>query len=102
DKAVRAVWPSANRGDDEDNITAVAFRLSTEATPNLEDTVAMPALTGNEDEPDEQTREYSGHDGHGDTMVVPPGEIPEPAQPAADAKRVRFVLIGVVVLALAA
>jgi serine/threonine protein phosphatase PrpC len=102
DKAVKALVAAANRGGGEDNITAVAFRISSEAAPNLEDTVAMPALTGDEDEPDEQTREYSEHDGHGDTMVVPPGEIPEPPQPAADARRVRLVLIGVLLLALAA
>ena len=102
DKAVKTLVAAANRGGGEDNITAVAFRVAAEAAPNLEDTVAMPALSGDEDEPDEQTREYSELDGHGDTMVIPPGEITEPAQPTADARRVRLVLIGVVVLALAA
>ncbi len=69
----------------------------------------MPALTGEEDEPDEQTREYAERDGHGDTMVVPPGELPEepiadeaPPQPAADARRVRIVLIVIVLLLLVA
>jgi serine/threonine protein phosphatase PrpC len=108
DKAVKALVAAANRVGGEDNITAVAFRISSEAAPSLEDTVAMPALTG-EDEPDEQTSEYPERDGHGDTMVVPPRELPEepiadeaPPQPAADARRVRIVLIGIVLLLLVA
>ncbi|HZC74915.1 MAG TPA: Stp1/IreP family PP2C-type Ser/Thr phosphatase [Gaiellaceae bacterium] len=126
DKAVKALVAAANRGGGEDNITAVAFRISSEAAPSLEDTVAMPAVTGDEDEPDEQTREYPERDGQGDTMVVAPGELdPEsppvppasdgssqgaeelPAndaapRPAADARRVRIVLIGILLLALVA
>jgi PPM family protein phosphatase len=98
DKAVKALVAAANRGGGEDNITAVAFQISSEAAPNLEDTVAMPALTDPEDEPDEQTREYVD----GGTMIVAPEELPEAAaQPAADPKRVRLVLIGVAVLAVA-
>jgi len=64
----------------------------------------MPALTEPEDEPDEQTREYAQDgDAPGDTMIVPPGEAAEAvARPAADARRVRVVLIGIVVLALVA
>src|SRR5436305_207642 len=109
EKAVKALVAAANRGGGEDNITAVAFRISSEAAPNLEDTVAMPALTGDEDEPDEQTREYPERDGHGDTVVVAPGALPEELtadeaapQPAADARRVRIVLIGIALLALVA
>src|SRR5437899_651399 len=54
---------------------------------------------------DEQTREYPEGEGAGpgDTMVIPPGEMPTAvSQPAADARRVRLVLIGIVVVALAA
>ena len=101
DKAVKALVAAANRGGGEDNITAVAFQISSEAGPNLEDTVSMPALTADEDEPDEQTREYTDGDLGGDTMVVPPGELAaDEADPQA--KRVRIVLIGVVVVALVA
>src|SRR5262245_695604 len=109
EKAVKALVAAANRGGGEDNITAVAFRISSEPAPNLEDTVAMPALTGNEDEPDEQTREYAEPDAHGETIVVAPGALSDElaeteaaSQPAADARRVHLVLIGIVVLALGA
>ena len=108
DKAVKALVAAANRGGGEDNITAVAFRISSDPAPNLEDTVAMPAIT-DEEEPDEQTREYLEADPGGDTMVVPPDALadglaaPEAApQPAADARRVRIVLVGLFLLALAA
>jgi serine/threonine protein phosphatase PrpC len=93
DKAVRALVSAANRGGGEDNITAVAFRISAEAAPSPEDTVAMPAIDG--EEPDEQTREY---------VKAEPEE--EPAAEAAEtgpvAGRVRLVLIVLVLLAVAA
>jgi protein phosphatase len=108
DKAVKALVAAANRGGGEDNITAVAFRLSSDPAAHLEDTVAMPALTDG-DEPDEQTREYQEADPGGDTMVVPPDAIaddhavPQAApQPPADARRVRIVLVGLFVLGVAA
>src|SRR5690348_3727864 len=83
DKAVKALVQAANRGGGEDNITAVAFRISSEAVASLEDTVAMPAIDFEADEPDEQTREYADADPGGDTMVVPPSELPgEPPAPA--------------------
>jgi serine/threonine protein phosphatase PrpC len=110
DKAVQALVSAANRVGGDDNITAVAFRISTEAvaSASAEDTVAMPALTGDEAEPDEQTREYADSDGRTDTMVVPPDQLPEDLgaeatpQPAADARRVRFVLVVLFLLLLAA
>lgn len=82
DKAVKALVTAANRGGGEDNITAVAFRISAEASASLDDTAAMPAIAMAEDEPDEETRE----------------QVQEPAPPLADARRVRLVLIGLVVL----
>ena len=112
DKAVQALVAAANKVGGDDNITAVAFRISTEATTSAEDTVAMPALTEDDAEPDEQTREYAEDgDAPGDTMVVPPDELEAPAssnllqaseEPVADSRRVRLVLIGIVVLALVA
>ena len=110
DKAVKALVAAANRGGGEDNITAVAFRISSEAAPNLEDTVAMPAITADGNEPDEQTREYAEADPGGGTMIVAPGELPDElaateAAPEASgprAKRVWLVLIVIVLLLLAA
>jgi PPM family protein phosphatase len=111
EKAVKSLVAAANRGGGEDNITAVAFRISTEAAASSEDTVAMPAIR--EEEPDEETRDYAEGDTSGDTMIVPPGEPPaEPAEraapdsatarPAAETRRARIVLIGIVLLAVAA
>jgi protein phosphatase len=88
DKAVKSLVTAANRGGGEDNITAVAFRISAEAPASLEDTAAMPALTMGGDEPDEQTREQV--------------QEPEPAVPAADARRVRLVLLGLILLLIVA
>ena len=108
DKAVESLVAAANRGGGEDNITAVAFRIASESGLSGEDTVAMPAITADETEPDEHTREYGEEElQSGDTMVVPPGEIPEePAaaepKPIADARRVRLVLITLVLLAVVA
>jgi protein phosphatase len=111
DKAVKALVAAANRGGGEDNITAVAFRISSEAAPNLEDTVAMPAITFDGDEPDEQTREYVEADPGEGTMIVAPDEqrrdVPELTDAAAEpaeprAKRVWLVLIVIVLLLVAA
>jgi PPM family protein phosphatase len=111
DKAVKALVAAANRGGGEDNITAVAFRISSEAAPNLEDTVAMPAITFDGDEPDEQTREYVETDPGGGTMIVAPDEqrrdVPELTDAAAEpaeprAKRVWLVLVVIVLLLLVA
>ena len=106
DKAVKALVSAANRGGGEDNITAVAFKVSSEAPSSVEDTVAMPAVAPAENEPDERTREYLEADPGGDTMVVPPAALEEEPvgapQPAAEARRVRIVLLGLVVLAIAA
>jgi hypothetical protein len=106
DKAVKALVAAANRGGGEDNITAVAFQISSEAAPNLEDTVSMPAITGDENEPDEQTREYAeadyrDDDPGGDTMIVPPEEVAA-TDSGPQAKRVRIVLIGIALLVLVA
>jgi PPM family protein phosphatase len=108
DKAVKALVAAANRGGGEDNITAVAFRISSDAAPNLEDTVAMPAIT-DEVEPDERTREYLETETDGGTMVAPPDALPDAPtvadaapQPAADPRRVRIVLAGLFVVAVAA
>ena len=95
EQAVKALVAAANRGGGEDNITAVAFRISGEPTASLEDTVSMPAL-GDEDEPDEETREYVASD-----QPPEPAALPA-AQPTAGPRRVRLVLFGVAVVAVVA
>ena len=101
DQAVKALVAAANRGGGEDNITAVAFQISAEPAASLEDTVSMPVLTAEESEPDEETREYVESDEPPEPAAEPAVE-PAAAQPAADRRRVRLVLIGVVVVAVAA
>jgi protein phosphatase len=91
DRAVKSLVAAANRGGGEDNITAVAFRISAEAPASVEDTVAMPAVATDDDEPDEKTREQA-HE--------PDPHEPDPRGP--DARRVRLVLIGLTVLLVAA
>jgi PPM family protein phosphatase len=85
DQAVKGLVSAANRGGGEDNITAVAFQIASQA-PNLEDTAPMPTLTDVEDgEPDEQTREYA------ETETDTSAGSPQPG-------RVRIVLLAIVVL----
>jgi serine/threonine protein phosphatase PrpC len=100
DKAVKALAAAANRGGGEDNITAVAFRISAEAAASTEDTVEMPALTVDGDEPDEQTREYAEEEPTAAAAAEP--AAPPAAPEIAQGRRVRLVLIVLALLALAA
>ena len=95
DRAVKSLVAAANRGGGEDNITAVAFGISAEAAQNVEDTVAMPAIDA--EEPDEQTREYIDEE---PPAAEEPTTSADPLGP--DARRVRFVLLALVLLALVA
>jgi serine/threonine protein phosphatase PrpC len=104
DRAVKMLVAAANRGGGEDNITAVAFRIST--APG-DDTMQMPALA--ETEPEEQTREYQQLDFRSDTLVVPPDQIEQELRrtgptttPVADSRRLRLVLTTLGLLAVAA
>jgi PPM family protein phosphatase len=104
EKAVKALVSAANRGGGEDNVTAVAFRMTADGAASPEDTMAMPALTDDEpepEEPDERTREYD-EELRADTMVVPPEESEAVPQPVAEARRVRIVLIALFLLIIAA
>jgi len=90
---VKGLVAAANRGGGEDNITAVAFQIASDAVTNLEDTAPMPALTDVEDgEPDERTREYA--------EIEPAG--PEASDGSPQPKRVRIVLVAIAVLVVAA
>jgi serine/threonine protein phosphatase PrpC len=92
DKAVKSLVAAANRVGGEDNITAVAFQIATDAAGKLEDTVAMPAI--DVEEPDEQTREDAEPDERDPTEAA--------GVPVANARRVRVVLLTLLVLAVAA
>lgn len=85
EKAVRALVQFANKEGGEDNITAVAFRISADsgaAESSIDDTMTMPAVG----EPDELTPE---------SVAVPP-------QAAIAPRRVGIVLGALVVLAIVA
>jgi serine/threonine protein phosphatase PrpC len=56
EKAVRSLVQFANREGGEDNITAVAFRISADGEPTIDDTREMPAVN------DEQAREHVDHE----------------------------------------
>src|SRR5205823_2859398 len=84
EKAVRSLVQFANKEGGEDNITAVAFRISAgspteSAEPASEDTVTMPAVS-DAGEPDERTPE---------SVDVPPSAEIAP-------RRVRLVLAGLI------
>ncbi|HVS84778.1 MAG TPA: Stp1/IreP family PP2C-type Ser/Thr phosphatase [Gaiellaceae bacterium] len=83
DRAVKSLVAAANRGGGEDNITAVAFRVSAEGDGDGGETMQMPAA----DEPDEDTQEQVESHPPVDTMVIPPDriadELLEPGSPEA-------------------
>ena len=110
DRAVRSLVAAANRGGGEDNITAIAFRLSSEGGVS-EDTVQLPAV-----EPEERTMEAVPAGPAVDTMVIPTDRIddqlleagsPEaraatPEQSPGVPQRIWLVLTVLVLLAVAA
>jgi PPM family protein phosphatase len=103
DRAVRSLVAAANRGGGEDNITAVAFRITAVGD---EGAVTRAA------EPDEDTMESPPVHEAVDTMVIPPERIEEEliepgSEAVADAPvdtkaRVRLALTMVALLAVAA
>lgn len=107
-RAVKSLVAAANRGGGEDNITAIAFRISAEGG---EETMRMPAI-----EPDERTVEAVPAEPAVDTMVIPPErigeELLEPGSPEALAAarerspgvpgRIRLVLTMLLLLTAAA
>ncbi len=93
EKAVRSLVQFANKEGGEDNITAVAFRISadggSDGAPAVDDTVTMPVVTEPEElaEPDESTPE---------SVDVEPRS--ETTPPAISQRRVLVVLGALVVL----
>jgi PPM family protein phosphatase len=94
EKAVKSLVQTANKEGGEDNITAVAFRIA--AAPEHEaevgeDTMTMPALSDEPEEPDERTREYA-------ELEEEPEPAVESAPPPAgiDNRRVGIVLAALI------
>jgi len=97
EKAVRALVQLANKEGGEDNITAVAFRISADSdgAPAVDDTVTMPALgeAGHDPgEPDERTPE---------AVTVPASAGTAPGA-AISQRRVAIVFAALVLLLIAA
>jgi serine/threonine protein phosphatase PrpC len=109
ERAVKALVAAANRGGGEDNITAVAFRISAEPAGGTEDTVAMPAL-GRGEGPDERTREQPAPGGAAsaagsEPAPRPPVGGPAPRRPgrmAGPRRRGGTVLLALLLVAVAA
>jgi PPM family protein phosphatase len=107
DRATKALVSAANRSGGEDNITVVAFTLTSGAD---DETMRMPAQSGAEDE---DTAEHAVPAPTVDTMVVPAADVEEHFRDAADievqrrepmtpAARVRLVLTMLILLLVAA
>ena len=80
--AAKALIRAANKGGGEDNITVVFFEIGEDVGEPLEETAQYPALTGDGDgELDEDTLDEFDRVPALDTMVVPPGEAEQVAQP---------------------
>jgi serine/threonine protein phosphatase PrpC len=100
--AAKALIRAANKGGGEDNITVIFFEIGDDHGEPLEETAQYPALGGDADgngEVDEDTLDELDRVPAIDTMVVPPGEVEQPAQPK---RRTRGRLIPALLLILIA
>ena len=98
--AAKALIRAANKGGGEDNITVVFFEIGEDVGEPLEETAQYPALTPDGDgELDEDTLDEFDRVPALDTMVVPPGEAEQVAQPK---RRTRGRLIPALLLILVA
>ena len=98
--AAKALIRAANKGGGEDNITVVFFEIGEDVGEPLEETAQYPALTADGDgELDEDTLDEFDRVPALDTMVVPPGEAEQVAQPR---RRTRGRLIPALLLILVA
>ena len=80
--AAKALIRVANKGGGEDNITVVFFEIGEDVGEPLEETAQYPALGADGDgEVDEDTLDELDRVPALDTMVVPPGEAEQAAQP---------------------
>jgi protein phosphatase len=98
----KALIRAANKGGGEDNITVIFFEIGEDHGEPLEETAQYPALGADADgngEVDEDTLDELDRVPAIDTMVVPPGEVEQAAQPK---RRTRGRLIPALLLILIA
>jgi PPM family protein phosphatase len=100
--AAKALIRAANKGGGEDNITVVFFEIGEDVGEPLEETAQYPALTADGDgELDEDTLDELDRVPALDTMVVPAGEAPQPAQPKRRTRRRLIPALLLILVALA-
>jgi hypothetical protein len=100
--SAKALIRAANKGGGEDNITVVFFEIGEDVGEPLEETAQYPALTADGDgELDEDTLDELDRVPALDTMVVPPGEAPQPAQPKRRTRRRLIPALLLILVALA-
>ncbi len=101
----KALIRAANKGGGEDNITVVFFEIGEETGEPLEETAQYPALREDGDgELDEETLDELDRVPALGTMVVPPGEAEQAAEPSQPKRRTRSRIVPallVILLALA-
>ena len=96
----KALIRAANKGGGEDNITVVFFEIGEDVGEPLEETAQYPALgAAGDGEVDEDTLDELDHVPTLDTVVAPPGEAEQAAQPK---RRTRGRLIPALLLILVA
>ena len=100
--SAKALIRAANKGGGEDNITVVFFEIGEDVGEPLEETAQYPALTADGDgELEEDTLDELDRVPALDTMVVPPGEAPQPAQPKRRTRRRLIPALLLILVALA-
>jgi serine/threonine protein phosphatase PrpC len=96
----KALIRAANKGGGEDNITVIFFEIGDDAGEPLEETAQYPVLRADGDgEVDEDTLDELDRVPALDTIVVPPGEAEQAAQPK---RRMRGRLIPALIVILVA
>jgi PPM family protein phosphatase len=101
--AAKALIRAANKGGGEDNITVVFFEIGKETGEPLEETAQYPALgPDGHGDLDEDTLDELDRVPAVDTMVVPPGEAEQFAEPPPPKRRRRSRIVPALVLILIA
>jgi serine/threonine protein phosphatase PrpC len=99
----KALIRAANKGGGEDNITVIFFEIGDDAGEPLEETAQYPVLGADGDgEVDDDTLDELDRVPALDTMVVPPGEAEQAAQPKRRTRGRLIPALIVILVALAA